>query len=659
MTYDTIGKRIRTENLAGHATTTAWDCCHKVYADGKGLKYDYDGHGQLAKRTWARGIDTFYAYDDWGNLTNTTYSDTTPTIALSYDALGRQTSAIDAAGTTIFSYDAFGANTNETVVGVAGTNILERFHDTFGRDGGYSLNGVRQSTLGYDLATGRLATMLAAGSDTPFAWNYVAGSDLKSSLTYPNGLTASWTYGNRGELLEVENALPSGSVSKYVYTYDAVGRRIGRWMNGDASITMSYDRMGRRVTKNNQCFVYNGYLQVSDSLGNVYVWDYTEPIVTRPLVWSHGGEALFYTHDGNKNVSEVVATGDTLAAHYEYAPFGAVTVQTGAFAEPNPWRISGEYADVEAGGIYFNFRNYTPETGRWFARDPVGEIEGVGIYGFCGNRGYGYCDILGLWSSVWPWDTHQDMVEEALNTISKDFLESVPCLRDDDVKDYLLRKIIAGNVGMDSNKDYNRSTPGMLPYHFNRFESEDQTAIEAILLYKKNLAQWRTEINKLLDKESPSDEDCDKVLTRLGELTHMRQDYYGHGVSKDYGIHVLGPYYSPYGLFPYYVAVASGSIGYSQGSPDDPQMTPSGYSGKAYYSQHGPLWWSEPGNRAPDSKARYDYSVEDTVTQMLGDLPKWCSKCCRKVELIKEEAKWMRESYVNPFLRPEKRYFFP
>ena len=55
-----------------------------------------------------------------------------------------------------------------------------------GRSLGCALNGVRQSTFAYDPATGRLATMLANGSDTPFTWNYLAGSDLKSSLAYPN-----------------------------------------------------------------------------------------------------------------------------------------------------------------------------------------------------------------------------------------------------------------------------------------------------------------------------------------------------------------------------------------------------------------------------------------------------------------------------------------
>ena len=50
------------------------------------------------------------------------------------------------------------------------------------------------SPLAYDPRTGRLATMLAAGSEPPFAWSYLDGSDLKSSLSYPNGLAASWQY---------------------------------------------------------------------------------------------------------------------------------------------------------------------------------------------------------------------------------------------------------------------------------------------------------------------------------------------------------------------------------------------------------------------------------------------------------------------------------
>ena len=207
---------------------------NKVYADGKGPRYDYTPDGKLATRTRARGIVTTYSYDDNGSLTNTVYSDGTPTISLFNNRAGRQIEAHDAAGVTTFAYDEFGSLTNETVVGIAGTNTIERFYDTFGRNAGYALNGVRQSTLAYDPATGRLATMLANGSDTPFIWNYLPGSDLKSSLSYPNGLTASWQYDANNQLFQVCNATPTNIISQYDYTYDPAGRRIARDHSGSA-----------------------------------------------------------------------------------------------------------------------------------------------------------------------------------------------------------------------------------------------------------------------------------------------------------------------------------------------------------------------------------------------------------------------------------------
>ena len=44
MTYNAEGKRIRSENLAGQVTTTAWDCCHKV-SETYPVRYTYDIFG--------------------------------------------------------------------------------------------------------------------------------------------------------------------------------------------------------------------------------------------------------------------------------------------------------------------------------------------------------------------------------------------------------------------------------------------------------------------------------------------------------------------------------------------------------------------------------------------------------------------------------------
>ena len=63
----------------------------------------------------------------------------------------------------------------------------------------------------------------------------------------------------------------------------------------------------------------------------IVAWNPTEPVATRPLVLQKYGQYnMFYTHDGNKNVSDVVSFQQArgVPAHYEYAPFGAVTAAT-------------------------------------------------------------------------------------------------------------------------------------------------------------------------------------------------------------------------------------------------------------------------------------------------------------------------------------------
>ncbi|MGN0843895.1 MAG: RHS repeat-associated core domain-containing protein [Kiritimatiellia bacterium] len=165
-------------------------------------------------------------------------------------------------------------------------------------------------------------------------------------------------------------------------------------------ITMSFDRMGRRVTKNDKRFVYDGYLQIADNAGNAYVWDPTDPIATRPLAWQRSAldtqhSVHFYTHDGNKNISEVLSADGSLSAHYEYAPFGAVTAQSGTLASANTFRFSSEYAEDDLGLVYYNYRHYHPLDGRWLSQDPVDEDDDELLYAFCVNSPISGVDVLG------------------------------------------------------------------------------------------------------------------------------------------------------------------------------------------------------------------------------------------------------------------------
>ena len=559
--YDVFGNKTtmmtyRNESLgpdSGDLTTWLYDIAsgsmtNKVYADGKGPTYSYTPDGKLSQRIWARGVVTDYTYDRWGNLTNTVYSDATPTVSLFYDAMGRQIEAHDAAGVTIFAYDVFGLLTNETVIGIAGTNVIERCWDAYSRDIGYSLNSIRQSTLVYDLATGRLASMQVPSEHSnnqtikQFSWSYLPGSDLKSSLAYPNGLSASWAYDANNQLLQVCNATPTNIISQYDCTYDAAGFRISMSMSGAAfthddtvfygynyrneltnacalvdsdyqysycfdgmgnretsnergtnvvyaanslnqytsvndfmpefdedgnqiliktatgvwqvqyngenrpiqwssifsNIVMKYDRLGRRVWYNDRrgsdiCedrrFAYNNRTCVvikdrtnnSHSNDNFIIWAPDKSFSTLPLISSDYMNNIFYMSDANANMCETISDYGNIIAHQTYAPFGAILSDDIQALSSNHFLFSSEIYDKSLGLMYYNYRHYSPNEGRWLTIDPIydagfqnfivksGELVllpnqksnaiDLNVYNFLSNDAVNLRDFLGLCST--------------------------------------------------------------------------------------------------------------------------------------------------------------------------------------------------------------------------------------------------------------------
>ena len=287
MTYNSTGKRITSENLAGQVTTTAWDCC---------FAYANNTRSELTNAVAAVDSDCRYAYD--------------------FDDIGNRLTASE-----------------------RGTNSV------------YIANQLDQYTVVDD---------------------FTPQFDDDGNQTLIKTATGIW-----------------------FVTYNGENRPI-LWTSGDNTIYMSFDRMGRRVTKNAQRFVYDGYLQIADNNGNAYIWDPTEPVATRPLAWNRNSAVSYYVHDGNKNVSEVVAADGALAAHYEYAPFGAVSVQCGASAMANPWCFSSEYAENETATVYYNYRHYEPMAGRWLSRDPIEETAGYDLYAMCLGNSVSYFDVHGL-----------------------------------------------------------------------------------------------------------------------------------------------------------------------------------------------------------------------------------------------------------------------
>lgn len=68
----------------------------------------------------------------------------------------------------------------------------------------------------------------------------------------------------------------------------------------------------------------------------------------------------------------------------------------------NPWRFKGKRVDKEVGLIYFGYRYYDPEIGRWISPDPMGTIDGPNMYAFVRNNPVKYVDYFGFNSQIDP-----------------------------------------------------------------------------------------------------------------------------------------------------------------------------------------------------------------------------------------------------------------
>ena len=118
-----------------------------------------------------------------------------------------------------------------------------------------------------------------------------------------------------------------------------------------------------------------------------------------------GGSAnsYWYFYDANSNVGQLIKASDrSLAAHYEYDPYGNTIAATGPYAAANPWRFSTKWHDIALPGnvlIYYGHRYYSPRLGRWLNRDPIEERGGPSLYLFVDSSPIDLVDPLGQQTS--------------------------------------------------------------------------------------------------------------------------------------------------------------------------------------------------------------------------------------------------------------------
>ena len=424
-----------------------------------GVTYGYDTYGRPSSLT--NGSDEFtYNYLPSSNLISSISYPHGISVASTYEAnrnLVTQVKNTYNTSTTVSQYD-YSNNVlgNRTSMGKSGTAFTQSDTITYGyndRSEVTGANAANNANYGYSFAFDPIGNRLTSASKetgTTVTRSYT--SNNINQYTAIDNPTAAPTYDFDGNITSMPSFAESGTWS---LTWDAENRLVLA-EKSDAKLEFKYDYVGRRVEKKiysgstgnwtlaaDLRFVYDGYLQIEELaldipnsqfvIRNCRVWSPAlQGLGSEKYLSETQGETTYYAlGDANKNVTEYLDASGNIKAHYEFSPFGKVVTATGSMSGDFNYRFSSEYLDVETGLIYYNFRYYSPELGRWLSRDPIGELGSDNLYAMCFNSPMYYFDHLGKES------VKQNALDTALKSIgskstSKDLqnIKGTPYLKD-------------------------------------------------------------------------------------------------------------------------------------------------------------------------------------------------------------------------------------
>lgn len=308
--YDAAGNRLTRKDFKGAVTTYAYDLANRLlsrsYPDGTGVGFTYTANGRRATATDSRGT-TSYTYDTRDRLTTISYPDGRA-LRLSYDAAGNRTSAsAELAGqvlTTSYGYDEL--NRLQAV-----TDPLDRVYAH-----GYDANGNRATlaypngvttTYSYDARNQLLGLSTATGVGAILqSYAYMLGpTGTREQVDEHDGTRREYDH-DALHRLTAETASRSGApLYRNTFTYDPAGNRTEQTRQTQAdpqtTIAYTYDERDRLLTEDSTAYGWdeNGNLiSKTGPEGAAYSWDYENRLVRVELAT---GSVIEHSYDPDGN----------------------------------------------------------------------------------------------------------------------------------------------------------------------------------------------------------------------------------------------------------------------------------------------------------------------------------------------------------------------
>ena len=221
-----------------------------------------------------------------------------------------------------------------------------------------------------------------------------------------DGEVQNYFYDLHDQLVKAEIFKKDGTKETWAYTYDALGRRIGKGRLKDGEVSDGLEE--------ETGFVWDGsHLLQEIHLDGRYTYIYTDPDSYEPLAqvrdWTtKDGKKRQQTHyfhcDQIGIPREMTDKDGNLLWFGNYTGWGRLKEETKVTDSAyQPFRLQNQYADRETGLHYNFFRYYEPDAGRFVNQDPIGLRGGANLY-FLAINVQTFSDVLGLIAAYLPLD---------------------------------------------------------------------------------------------------------------------------------------------------------------------------------------------------------------------------------------------------------------
>ncbi len=304
--YDLQGRLQSTQDANGHFVTNVYDSMGRLQFVVNALsenarQYGYDLAGRMVTYADAANRVRTYTYDAAGQNTSIHFPDG-KIATYGFDVLGRRTTMSDWGGISTYAFDARGQMSGKTASGY----VQAYGYDANGNRTTLTLGGIGVITYVFD-DLNRLET-----AQKPTGELYTMMYDVDSRRTtmqLGNGTTRAYAYDANSRLTTQIELNGATRLVTIVDSYDPVGNRIGRNLDGVLT-TWTYDDLYR--------------LTHQDKPGQVctYVLD---PVGNLEVMWEGGANPKSFTFDAADRLV-TMALGANLTT-FTYTTYGALEVE--------------------------------------------------------------------------------------------------------------------------------------------------------------------------------------------------------------------------------------------------------------------------------------------------------------------------------------------